>query len=139
MRKLISIALLCTIVIVTMSSSCGKSGGGNGGTTPNEETLSVETSPAFNTVLPASVGPTFPLTVTVKSKMPEKGVKIEVSAVPETGGSAFYTETKTNSNASNSFTITSTPAQKSCIVTVRVTSLSKASNTVSGTYRYSMK
>jgi hypothetical protein len=117
--------------------ACGKSGGGS--STP-ETDLAVTTTPAAGSNQAAAPGPTFALNVTVTSTMPPKGVTIAVSAsIDGQSNSAFYTTSSSTTAASNNFTITNTPAQQTCLVTITVTSNTKSSNTVTITYRYAMK
>ncbi|MFD2526221.1 hypothetical protein ACFSQD_10420 [Flavihumibacter stibioxidans] len=139
MNKKFSILLLAAGISFVALPSCSGSGGGD--PVPAEENLVITTSPAINgqqeSVAP---GPNFPLTVTVTSKMPPQGVKIEVSARPDgSGTTAFFTDTKTTSGATTSFTITNTPQLTVSRVTVTVTSVSKATNTKTGFYLYSRK
>lgn len=131
-------AILCLVVFSSlMLLSCGKKSSG-GGDAP-EVDLVVETTPAFSSVQPAAPGPDFDLAVVIKSQMPPRGVTITVSAAPEEGGANFFTDTRTSSNPTNTFVIRNTPSQKACIVSVKVASVSKSSNALTGTYRYSRK
>lgn len=120
--------------------ACSDSGGGDP-VVPAEDNLVITTSPALNGQQEAvAPGPNFPLTVTISSKMPPQGVKIEVSARPDgSGTTAFFTDTKTTSAAATSFSITNTPQLTVSRVTVTVTSVSKPSNTKTGFYLYSRK
>lgn len=51
----------------------------------------------------------------------------------------FFTNTLNTSSAMSTITITGTPANTQCLVEVKVTSRSTASNTWTGTYRFSSK
>jgi hypothetical protein len=138
MRKSI-IPVLAVAFIIVISQFCSKGGGGgNGGCT--ETGVTITTTPALNTVDPPAPGPDFPLTVNV-ANLPTAGVTIVVKAAPESpaGAAAFFTESRPSTSSTNSFTITGTPTATSCIVTVTVTSKSCATNSTSGTYRYSRK
>lgn len=131
-------AILCVVLFCSASLiSCGSKSKGGGDV--QEANLVVETTPAFNSVQPAAPGPDFDLAVVVKSPMPSGGVTVSVSAAPEEGGGNFFTDSRTNTNPTNTFVIKNTPSQKACIVTVKVTSVNKPSNTLTGTYRYSRK
>ena len=107
----------------------------------DEENLSVQTSPVTtnNNVEAPAPGPTFPLKVTITSKMPSGGVRIDVLARPDGSTTAFYTESKSSSAADNNFVITSTPKTVVCVVEITVTSNTKSSNKWTGSYRYSSK
>jgi hypothetical protein len=117
--------------------SCGKKGGSP---TTTEANLAVTTTPAVGSDQAAAPGPTFDLSVAITSTMPPKGVTIVVNAYVDGNPSApFFTKTTNTSQASTDFTITGTPAQQTCDVSITVTSNSKSSNTWTGSYRYSMK
>lgn len=126
--------LLSCISILIVAVSCQKETGGG------EENLVVETLPLANGHVEAPApGPNFPLKVTIKSAMPSGGVKIDVTAKPDGGTVAFFTNTVTTSSASTDFSITgSTPGIVS-VVNITVTSVSSSSNTWSGSYKYSRK
>lgn len=135
---------ICTfIILAASSSSCSK---GDGGTptppTPAEADLVVTTTPTVNSILaPAALGTGLPVTVTIGSTMPSGGVKIDVTAKLETATTNFFTGgTSKSTTASNSFTVTTIPTGgQACVCTVTVTSLSKATNTWSGTFRFANK
>ena len=129
--------IACLILFMGINSSCSKSGGGNGDCT--ETGLAFTSSPAVNSLEAPAPGPDFPLTVTVTEPLPSAGVEISVSAKPEAGGNAFFTQTKSSNTSVNNFTITGTPQNAISIVTITVTSKSCATNKASGSYRYSMK
>ena len=132
--KVFSTFLLCTAF-----AACGKSGGGGGGTT-SEANLTVVTNPAEGSDQAAAPGPTFALSVTVTSVLPSKGVTIAISAaIDGSSGSPFYTTSSSTTQSINSFTITGTPAQQTCVVNITVTSNTKSSNVWTGSYRYAMK
>lgn len=130
--------LFALIVSVCVFPGCGKGGGGGGN--PTEANLVVEIDPANGTVQAPSLGP-FNLKVTITSTMPPNGVKIEISAKKDDGSGAapFFTSSGNSSASVNNFSITSTPANVQCLVEVKVTSLTKASNLWTGSYRYSRK
>lgn len=138
-QVIISFVLLMSLWTIT---ACDKGGSGGGGTPPppGEANLVVTTDPANGTVQAPSLGP-FNLKVTISSTMPPNGVKIEISAKKDdgSGAAAFYTTSVNTSNSVNNFTITNTPSTVQCLVEIKVTSLTKASNTWSGSYRYSLK
>jgi hypothetical protein len=73
--------------------------------------------------------------------MPPSGVKIEITAKKDDGTNPapFFTSTTNSTSGTNNFSITNTPATTNCVVDVKVTSLTKATNTFSGQYRYSRK
>jgi hypothetical protein len=127
--KTLGFLLVCSAV------ACGK----GGGSTP-EATLAVTTTPASGSTQAAAPGPTFALNVTVTSTLPPKGVTIAISAyVDGQSNSPFFTNSASSTSASNNYTITGTPSQETCVVSITVTSNTSSSNTWTGSYRYSMK
>lgn len=133
--------LLFFLCAVLVSSGCKKSsGGGGGGGGTSEANLTVTTNPPVGSVQLPSLGP-FDLTVTITSVMPPNGVKIEVTAKRDDGTNPppFFSQTVNTSVATTIFSITNTPLLTQCIVEIKVTSLTKSTNTWTGTYRYSRK
>lgn len=138
MKKIVSLSL-SVLFFLTLLSSCGK-GGGGGNNNCNETALQVSTSPANGSTEPAAPGPNFPLQVNITANLPKAGVTIEVSAAPEAGGTAFFTQTLPDvKTAISNFSITNTPAATPSIVKITITSKSCASNKWTGSYRYSRK
>jgi hypothetical protein len=136
MKKL-SFVLLLLAAVFAITPACKKSGGG-GGTT--EANLVVETTPANGSTQAAAPGPNFPLKIEIKSTMPASGVKIEISAKKDgSSDPAFFTSSNNSTAPQNNYSITGTPANVMCIVSITVTSLSKPSNVWTGSYRYSSK
>ena len=136
MKKVLYLLYVVCFSTLILSGSCKK--GGGGGT--NEPALSVELNPAANSNQAPAPGPDFPLTVTIKSTMPPSGVKIEVSAKEDVGGStAFFNQSINSTTAINTFNITGSPRNVTIRTTVTVTSLSDANNKFTGSYTYSRK
>ncbi|MBL7768954.1 MAG: hypothetical protein JNK20_08270 [Flavipsychrobacter sp.] len=138
MKSVVTRLLLASLTCAILLPSC--SGGGDD-PEPAEENLVITTTPVLNGQQEAvAPGPNFPLTVTVSSKMPPQGVRIEVSARPDGSGTTpFFTANQTTSNATTNFTITNTPQLTVSRVTVTVTSVSKPGNNKTGFYLYSRK
>lgn len=134
MKKLAFISLIALLAI--FSPACGKKGGGDGPCT--ETGLAFVSNPPAGSFQTPSAGPNFPLTVNV-SNMPAAGVTITITARPEASGAPFFTETRTSSQAANSFTITNTPVNVASLVEIKLVSKSCETNTASGSYRYSRK
>jgi len=131
------------VLLTGMLSSCkkGSSGGGGGGGGGGEATLNVTINPPVNSVQPAAPQADFPVSVTINSAMPPQGVTIVVSAKKDDGSGApdFFSTSLVTSNATNNFTITNTPVSVVCVATVTVTSRTSATNTWTGTFRFSRK
>lgn len=132
-------------IILIINSGCGK-GGGTPTPTPTppvvEADLVVTTNPTVGSNnAPAPLASGQPITVTISSTMPTGGVKIEITAKLETTSTDFFTGGTPSTTANtNTYTITNVPAGgEACICTVKVTSLSKATNTWTGTFRFARK
>ena len=137
MRNVLYLFYLVLLSAVLASGSCKKSGGGGGG---NEPALSVELNPANGSNQLPSPGPDFPLIVTIKSALPGGGVKIDITAKQDVGGSTpFFTQTANSSTSVNNFSITNSPRNVTIRVDVTVTSLSTSTNKFLGGYTYSRK
>jgi len=105
-----------------------------------EETLVVITTPATGTTLmPQPLGNGLPIEVKVTSAMPSDGVIVKVVGQNEITNATFYTQSITNKLSTNNFVVTGIPIGWACIATITVTSVKKASNTWSGTVRFSGK
>ena len=153
--KIISMRRLSLLPVVILSSllfifiiisSCGsKSVDPTPTPTPTpttEVTLAVTTNPSVGSnVAPAAIANGQPLTVTVTSALPAGGVKIEVTAKLETGMTDFFTGGDAKSTVSaNNYTITNVPAGgAACVCTVKVTSLTTATNIFTGSFRFARK
>jgi len=125
--------ILLTIAFLPFLSGCG----GSSKSAP-EATLAVTTTPAINSTQPPALAP-FNLNVTITSAMPAKGVTIAVTAAPDGTSSTFFSKSVSSTTASNNFSITGTPVGAISVVNITVTSNSTATNTWSGSYRYSAK
>jgi hypothetical protein len=121
-----------------MLYSCSKSSGG-GTPPPAEANLVVTTDPANGSLQSPALGP-YNLKVSITSALPANGVKIEITAKKDDGSNTiFFTTSADKTTPINDFTITGTPVATQCLVEIKVTSLTKASNMWSGSYRYSSK
>jgi len=119
--------------------SCSKSSGGGTPPPPSEANLVVTTDPANGSLQSPALGP-YNLKVSITSALPANGVKIEITAKKDDGSNTiFFTTSADKTTPINDFTITGTPIATQCLVEIKVTSLTKASNTWSGSYRYSSK
>ncbi|MBZ5858953.1 hypothetical protein [Flavihumibacter profundi] len=138
MKRALVFLFFAAGVSILILPSCG--GGSKTTEPPAEENLVISSTPAIGGQSEvAAPGPNFPLAVTVTSKMPPQGVKVEVSAREDGSATDFYNDTKTTSVSTSNFVITNTPQGVICRVTVTVTSVSKSTNTVTGFYLYSKK
>lgn len=136
------VPLLVTLLMLSFCTlySCSKgSGGGTPPPPPAEADLVVTTDPANGSLQPPALGPYY-LKVSISSTLPPNGVKIEITAKKDDGSNTiFFTSSGNKTTPVNDFTITGTPVATQCLVEIKVTSLTKASNIWSGSYRYSSK
>lgn len=140
MRKSLFYSFIILSLTLGMAGKCSK-GSGGGTNPPSEANLAITLDPPASSSQPPAPLTTFPLKVTITSTMPSQGVTIVVSAKKDDGSPdpPFFTENRSTSNAVSDFNITNTPLSVVCLVTVTVTSKTKATNTFTGTYRYSRK
>jgi uncharacterized protein YcfL len=75
--------------------------------------------------------------VTLKSKMPVSGIKVEVSAVQEVAGTAVSPQPAaiTSTTSATTASVQNLPQQKWVVATVRVSSATTATNTATQTFR----
>ncbi len=137
MKKTIVYFFVGSFILLGMAGKCKKPKT----PAPAEASLQVTLDPSANSVQSPAPLVSFPLKVTINSAMPSQGVTIVVTSKKDDGSSepAFFTANQNTSTSVNDFTITNTPVSVVCITTVTVTSRSTASNTWTGTYRYSRK
>ena len=135
MKKTLLQLLIVPAIIFCIGSCSDKGGGGNG----DEANLVVTLNPPAGSTQPAAPQIDFPLTVSITSTMPPQGVTIDVKAAPDGSATNFFTESKSSTTVNNNFTITGTPSGVVCVTTVTVTSKTKATNTVTLSYRYTRK
>ena len=138
MKKVLLQFFIVPAIIVGIGS-CSDKGGGGGGGGGGEANLAVTLNPPANSAQPAAPQVDFPLTVSITSAMPSQGVTIDVKAAPDGSTTNFFTESRSSTTANNNFTITGTPVGVTCVTTVTVTSKTKATNTVTLSYRYARK
>ena len=107
---------------------------------PEEANRVVVTDPATGAGLAPALGP-YAVRVSVTSVMPRTGVKVEVKARKDdgSGAPAFFNNSVNSMSAVNNIAITGVPANTVCLVEIKVTSLTKPSNTWNGSYRFSSK
>ena len=84
-----------------------------------------------------STSSSYTFNVAMKSKLPKAGVRIELSAAEEFGGAAVTPQNAPINalTASTNVTVQNLPRQKWVIATVKVTSISTATNTSTQTFR----
>ena len=137
MKKVLLQLFIVSAIILGIGSCSDKGGGGGGG--GDEANLAVTLNPPAGSTQPAAPQLDFPLTVSITSTMPPQGVTIDVKAAPDGTTNNFFTETRSSTTPNNNFTITGTPTGVICVTTVTVTSKTKATNTVTLSYRYTRK
>ncbi|HEX6847949.1 MAG TPA: hypothetical protein VF144_13280 [Chitinophagaceae bacterium] len=136
--KKVLLQLFAVPAIIFGIASCSDKGGGGGGG-GSEANLAVTLNPPAGSTQAAAPQIDFPLTVSITSTMPPQGVTIDVKVAPDGSTTNFFTESRSSTAANNNFTITGTPTGVVCVTTVTVTSKSLATNTWTGSYRYTRK
>ena len=117
-------------VIVLMESCSSKSPA----PPPPTEQAIVFTHNGGNNVL--NPGSALNFAVTLTSAMPAAGIKVEVSTTEEATGNTVGTNSSVNStSATVNVGVSALPQQLWCIVTIKVTSASTASNSATQTFR----
>lgn len=139
MKKGLLQLFIVSAIILGIGSCSDKSGGGGGGGGGGEANLVVTLNPPAGSTQPAAPQIDFPLTVSITSTMPSQGVTIDVKAAPDGSTTNFFTESKSATTPTTPFTILNTPTGIVCVATVTVTSKTKATNTWTGSYRYTRK
>jgi len=139
MKKGLLQLFIVPAIILGIGSCSDKGGGGGGGGGGGEANLAVTLNPPAGSTQPAAPQVDFPLTVSITSTMPPQGVTIDVKAAPDGSTTNFFTESRSSTTPNNNFTITGTPTGVVCVTTVTVTSKTKATNTWTGSYRYTRK
>ncbi len=77
-----------------------------------------------------ATGTNFPVTITLTSAMPSKGIKIETTTVNQVSGSTLPQGAPySNTSAKNTIIISNLPQQQWCKVTIKVTSNNTSTNT----------
>ncbi|HEY5970100.1 MAG TPA: hypothetical protein VIU35_19100 [Chitinophagaceae bacterium] len=135
--KRILLQLFIVPAIILGIGSCSDKGGG----ATSEASLTVTLNPPVNSFQSAAPQTDFPLTVSISSTMPSQGVTIDVVVKKDDGSGAtvFTANNPGTTSANTNFTITGTPIGVVCVTTVTVTSKTQATNTWTGSYRYSRK
>lgn len=100
---------------------------------PSEQPIAF-THNAGNNVL--NPGPSLNFAVTLTSAMPASGIKVELSTKEEASGNNVGTNSSVNSTTSSvNASVSGLPRQLWCIVTIKVSSVSTASNSATQTFR----
>ena len=100
---------------------------------PSEQPIGF-THNAGNNVL--NPGASLNFAVTLTSAMPASGIKVEVSTKEEASGNNVGTSSSVNSTTSPvNVSVSGLPRQLWCIVTIKVSSVSTASNNATQTFR----
>ena len=133
MHKLLSSVTSIVAVIVLTTAGCKKPDT----PPPPEQDLIISTDAASYTITP---GPSMTFKLKIESTVPASGVRIEYAVVSEIDnqnypqGPPIYTD-----NPTSAITIGGLPEQKICICTIKVTSISKSTNTATTGFRVGYK
>lgn len=98
-----------------------------------EEDLRISTDAINNKEV---LGPDYPFNVTVESKMPESGVIISVTVVGESDNGNYSPISNIQTTAKTTrIGLHTLPQQVYCLVSIRVTSKTKSTNTIASQFR----
>ena len=129
--KLLKLNTIIFLFAVILIQSCGSKNPPP--PPPSEQPIAFTHNAGKNVLNP---GPSLNFNITLTSTMPAAGIKVEVSTKEESSGNAVGTNSSVNStSAAVSASVSSLPRQVWCIVTIKVTSLSTASNSATQTFR----
>lgn len=129
--KVFKINLIVVLFFSILVAACGSKSPAP--PPPSEQSIAF-THNAGNNVL--NPGPSLNFNVTLTSAMPAAGIKVEVSTKEEASGNTVGTNSSVNStSATVNVGISGLPRQLWCIVTIKVTSVSTASNSTTQTFR----
>ena len=133
MHKLLSYLTLVAAMIVLTTVGCKKSST----SVPPEQDLLISIDAGSYTIV---ASPVFTFKVKVESTMPPGGVRIETTVVSEIDNQNYPQGSAINTyNPTSSVNIGGLPEQKICICTIKVTSLSKSTNTATTGFRVGYK
>jgi hypothetical protein len=133
MHKLLASVILVVATIVLTTVGCKKSSTSRA----PEQDLLISIDAGSYTIITA---PIFNFKVKVESTMPPGGVKIETTVVSEIDNQNYPQGAAINTyNPISSIVIGGLPEQKICVCTIKVTSLTKATNTATTGFRVGYK
>lgn len=129
--KIFKINLILILFFSILVAACGSKSPAP--PPPSEQSIAF-THNAGNNVL--NPGPSLNFNVTLTSAMPAAGIKVEVSTKEEASGNTVGTNSSVNStSATVNVGVSGLPRQLWCIVNIKVTSVSTASNSATQTFR----
>lgn len=134
MKRIIQLGLLSFLLVIAFSD-CGKGSGGEEKPVEQEANLVVGLNPEPSTGINQALSTSYTFNVLVQSTMPSQGVEIKVSYVKDSDGASIFSQTLTSSLASAQITINNIPFNQIGTVTVVVTSKTKATNTVTKSFK----
>ena len=129
---------LSLLFVFAASVSCKKKKDDNNNGRCGEQEIKVATTPANGANDAPQPFTEFPLYVKIET-MPAGGATITVTAKAEGTSTPYFTTTIDNALEVNSFQITKTPKNVTCVVETVVTSKTCNTNQWRGSYRYSAK
>jgi len=140
--KIVYRATYFLLLMATLWAACGKKSSG-GGTPPppptppppTETPLSITTDPDPGSTTVTATGTSYQFNVVILSAIPASGVDIVVEYRREGDNSVLFSQTLTTSSSTTSITINNIPAGAVGTVSVKVTSKSAATNTVTKSFR----
>lgn len=135
------ITVLLVTILLTAGMSCNKGDSGGGGTPPPpaEVQIAFTISPDPGTTVLAALAATQDIAITISSKLPTAGVKIDLTLTKDADGSTVFSQSLTSSSSSVTATFQNLVSGVICTATIKVTSASTASNNASKTFKIAKK
>jgi hypothetical protein len=130
-KQLSSVTLIMAMIVLT-TLGCDKPVPAT-----SEQDLLISIDAGSYTII---TDPVFSFKVKVESTMPPGGVRIEISVISEIDNQNYPQGAPLNTyNPINTITIGALPRQKICVCTIKVTSLTKSTNTATTGFRVGYK
>lgn len=136
-----SILILLVLILFTAGISCGKGDGGGSGATapPAEDKIVFSLNPDPGTTVFAALAATQDFGVTISSKLPSAGVKVDLTLTKDADGSSVFSQSLTSSISNVTATFQNMVSGVVCTGTIKITSVSTASNNASKTFKIAKK
>jgi hypothetical protein len=135
------ITIILAGILVTTGISCNKGDSGGGGTPPPpaEAQITFTINPDPGTTVMAALAATQDIAITITSKLPTAGAKVDLTLTKDADGSTVFSQSLTSSSSSITATFQNLVSGVICTATIKVTSASTASNNASKTFKIAKK